>query len=117
MGRFPETLVLETMISDLVDKYLEDSEYKNNEDYIKKVILSCRKNAIRKLMDLDKKKGNCPECGGVLTKRNGVNGEFIGCTNFPQCKYNKNMYSSNPHGYYLGDTYWGNDDGSGEGPF
>ncbi len=29
----------------------------------------------------------CPRCGGELKKRNGRFGEFMGCSNFPQCRY------------------------------
>ncbi len=29
----------------------------------------------------------CPKCGGVLVKRNGKYGEFIGCSNFPKCRF------------------------------
>ena len=28
----------------------------------------------------------CPNCGSVLVKRNGRNGEFWGCKNFPRCR-------------------------------
>lgn len=28
----------------------------------------------------------CPSCGSALVKRNGKNGEFWSCTNYPQCK-------------------------------
>lgn len=31
----------------------------------------------------------CPECGGDLVKRNGRFGEFVGCLNYPKCKYIK----------------------------
>ena len=31
----------------------------------------------------------CPICGGELVKRNGKYGEFIGCSNYPKCKYIK----------------------------
>lgn len=31
--------------------------------------------------------GNCPECGKPLVKRRGMYGEFIACSNYPQCKY------------------------------
>ena len=40
------------------------------------------------------KKGNinkCPKCGGDLIDRNGKNGKFIGCNNYPKCKYSKNI--------------------------
>ncbi len=33
----------------------------------------------------------CPECGGQLAIRLGRNGRFIGCGNFPQCKYTRNL--------------------------
>jgi DNA topoisomerase-1 len=33
----------------------------------------------------------CPECGGQLSIRLGRNGRFIGCTNYPECKYTRNM--------------------------
>ena len=33
----------------------------------------------------------CPECGGELLKRNGRFGEFIACSNFPKCRYSRNL--------------------------
>ena len=33
--------------------------------------------------------GTCPECGGDLVKRKGKYGEFLGCSNYPECKYIK----------------------------
>jgi DNA topoisomerase-1 len=33
----------------------------------------------------------CPECGGQLSIRLGRNGRFVGCTNYPQCKYTRNL--------------------------
>ena len=32
---------------------------------------------------------NCPECGAPLIYKDGKNGKFIGCSNFPKCKYIK----------------------------
>ena len=29
----------------------------------------------------------CPKCGGKLIKKHGKYGEFIGCSNYPRCKY------------------------------
>lgn len=29
----------------------------------------------------------CPKCGGKLVERNGKYGKFIGCSNYPTCKY------------------------------
>lgn len=34
-------------------------------------------------------KGVCPRCGGKLIQRNGKNGTFFGCSNYPKCRYTK----------------------------
>lgn len=34
-------------------------------------------------------KNKCPKCGGELIKRNGKYGEFMGCSNFPKCRFVK----------------------------
>lgn len=40
----------------------------------------------------DVKTGNkCPECGGDLVYKDGRNGRFIGCSNFPECNYTTNI--------------------------
>jgi DNA topoisomerase-1 len=33
----------------------------------------------------------CPKCGGQLAKRLGRNGLFIGCTNYPECDYTRDL--------------------------
>ncbi|MGH8551621.1 MAG: type I DNA topoisomerase [Methylococcales bacterium] len=38
----------------------------------------------------------CPECGGQLSIRLGRNGRFIGCTNYPECKYTRNLNEDKP---------------------
>lgn len=35
--------------------------------------------------------GKCPRCNGNLIKRNGKNGPFLGCSNFPKCRFTKNI--------------------------
>lgn len=35
--------------------------------------------------------GKCPRCNGNLVQRHGKNGEFYGCSNYPKCRYTKNM--------------------------
>lgn len=37
------------------------------------------------------KQGVCPRCGGNLVLRNGKHGQFYGCSNFPKCKFTKNI--------------------------
>ncbi|HSO84863.1 type I DNA topoisomerase [Thiocapsa sp.] len=34
---------------------------------------------------------NCPKCGGQLSIRLGRNGRFIGCTNYPECDYTRDI--------------------------
>ena len=36
-------------------------------------------------------KNRCPNCGNLLIIKEGKNGGFIGCSNFPRCKYTENM--------------------------
>jgi len=33
----------------------------------------------------------CPECGGDLVERSGKFGKFLGCSNYPKCKYTVNV--------------------------
>ena len=35
------------------------------------------------------KTGICPKCGGTLVKRQGKYGEFLGCSNYPKCKFTR----------------------------
>lgn len=34
----------------------------------------------------------CPECGSRLVERNGRNGRFIGCSNYPKCHYTRSIW-------------------------
>ena len=36
---------------------------------------------------IDKSPNKCPKCGGQLVERTGKYGTFIGCSNFPKCRY------------------------------
>lgn len=38
---------------------------------------------------IDKDPSKCPWCGSQLVERNGKYGSFIGCSNYPRCKYTK----------------------------
>jgi len=33
----------------------------------------------------------CPRCGGLLLTRNGRYGDFIGCENYPECRYTETI--------------------------
>ena len=33
----------------------------------------------------------CPRCGGKLTQRSGKYGSFLGCSNYPRCRYTRQL--------------------------
>lgn len=33
------------------------------------------------------KRGTCPRCDGILVERKGEHGKFLGCSNYPKCKF------------------------------
>ena len=35
--------------------------------------------------------GHCPRCGAPLRKRKGKYGDFLGCPNYPECRYTKQL--------------------------
>lgn len=37
------------------------------------------------------KAGLCPRCGGQLVERNGKYGRFMGCSNYPKCRYTEKL--------------------------
>ncbi|OEZ33628.1 DNA topoisomerase I [Francisella endosymbiont of Amblyomma maculatum] len=49
-----------------------------------------RKDVVQEELDED-----CPESGSKLSLRLGKNGKFIGCTNYPTCKYTRPIDSDN----------------------
>ncbi|MBP3634934.1 MAG: type I DNA topoisomerase [Bacilli bacterium] len=57
--------------------------YKEFEPMVKDAFDNMEKKEPEKTGDI------CPECGKELVKRNGRYGEFIACSNYPECKYIK----------------------------
>lgn len=47
-----------------------------------------RRQSGKKTMKIES--GICPRCGGKLVQRNGKYGTFVGCSNYPKCKYTLN---------------------------
>lgn len=46
------------------------------------------------LQKIRHKNHQCPKCGGRLKLINSKYGKFYGCSNFPNCKYRKNIYKN-----------------------
>lgn len=61
--------------------YLKFNSKITEEEHIKNIIKSRE----------DLQNGICPRCGGRLMLRNGKNGQFYGCSNFPKCKFSKDI--------------------------
>jgi len=59
------------------------------EPFIKKIEEG--KKSIKSLKSVKPTGEMCPECGAELVIRKGRYGEFIACSNFPKCKYSKNI--------------------------
>lgn len=50
------------------------------------------KKKIRSIMDeFDDYSKQCPKCGGWMVIREGKYGEFLGCSNYPDCKNTENV--------------------------
>ncbi|QPC47634.1 NERD domain-containing protein [Mangrovibacillus cuniculi] len=67
---------------------------KNQKKKVKKKhvvdIKNNRKEKLRKEKE-DFKQNVCPKCGGGLTMKKGKYGSFYGCSNFPKCRYTKQV--------------------------
>lgn len=71
------------VIIDNVDDIVETINRSNIVDKSK------RKEHIRNIREniINKDPTKCPRCGGQLVERNGQYGKFLGCSNYPRCKY------------------------------
>lgn len=74
-------------IAQLLSDYNMRSEVSNKE-HIKNI-----KNIKNIKRDIGDKieSGICPKCGGKLIKREGKFGNFLGCRNYPKCKFTRNI--------------------------
>ncbi|WP_318001902.1 NERD domain-containing protein [Faecalibacillus intestinalis] len=76
------------------EKYLTKNEIRNISKLLnnqKNNILDNRKH-ISQIKEVKRKQENinhniCPRCGSQLVIRNGKYGQFIGCSNYPKCKF------------------------------
>lgn len=57
----------------------------------KEHVNNVRRNVRQKPNNNSNNNNICPRCGGRLLQRKGKNGAFIGCSNFPKCRYTKNI--------------------------
>ena len=80
-----QNIILESNLEAIQNKITEVNITDNKEK--KKNI----KNIKNKINEDNKKENNmiCPKCGGKLIIRNGKYSKFIGCSNYPKCRFTK----------------------------
>ena len=66
--------------------------------------ISAGKTGIKSLKTATPIGEKCPECGSELVLRKGRYGEFIACSNFPKCKYSRNVAKDNEKSAENGST-------------
>ena len=66
--------------------------------------ISAGKTGIKSLKTATPIGEKCPECGSELVLRKGKYGEFIACSNFPKCKYSRNVAKDNEKSAETGST-------------
>ena len=66
--------------------------------------ISAGKTGIKSLKTATPIGEKCPECGSELVLRKGRYGEFIACSNFPKCKYSRNVAKDNEKSAETGAT-------------
>ena len=67
----------------LTEQNIKDRKYKKV--HVKKV----KENIYVKTQII--KSGRCPRCNGMLVERKGKYGKFIGCSNYPDCKFTQSI--------------------------
>lgn len=80
-------IIIKDNINDIANKIdslniIEVKEKREHIKSIKKNISSTRKKEQQNI---------CPKCNSNLVRRNGKYGEFLGCSNYPKCKYTKEV--------------------------
>ena len=83
-------------IVDKIQSYNEEIIINTNELYNKLIESNIKDKKIKK-EHIENIKNNigktdtnkCPKCGGLLVERESKYGKFIGCSNYPKCKYIK----------------------------
>ncbi len=82
--------VIDQNILDWIIKTIQHNYVESKKEVVKqhRNKVKDRQNRSRILIE----KGICPQCGGQLVSRQSRYGSFLGCSNFPRCKFTINIY-------------------------
>lgn len=61
----------------IYNKLLEANNVMKNKDHVENI----------RRTQIELREGICPRCGGKLVERDGKYGKFLGCSNYPNCKF------------------------------
>lgn len=79
------TALWEQALNQIAENQMSLQEFmQKQEQFVLHLIQTCGHQGI-KMGNIDIKK--CPQCGKPLRKMKGKNGDFLGCTGYPKCKY------------------------------
>lgn len=82
-----ERLLTEAMVSDIAFRLdeadIKDEEVRHTHTLKIQKVLEEKRQSIQN--------GICPKCGSALIIRKGAYGEFLGCENYPRCKFKMNL--------------------------
>ncbi len=82
------TANMESDLDEIADNKIENIKVlRDFYDKFEPLVEDAFKNMEKK--EAEKTGENCPECGNPLVIRNGRYGEFVACSNYPECKYIK----------------------------
>lgn len=86
IGVYRDIKFTESELDMLVDKVQSENitTFETRREHVKQIRTKVQDNNAKVAA------GICPRCGGQLVTRNGRNGRFVGCSNYPQCRYMRN---------------------------
>lgn len=87
---------LKREIKKLREEQIQSDKIKEIYYKLEELKKNCSVSNKQHIKNIDKMKkelneGVCPRCGANLIKRNGKSGEFLGCSNYPKCKFTKKI--------------------------
>ena len=85
------TALWEQALNQIAERTLSlDVFMQKQETFVRHLMAECLKQGLS-LGNIEIRK--CPQCGAPMTKRNGKNGQFWGCSAYPTCQYIENITS------------------------
>lgn len=83
------TALWEQALNQIAEKTLSLEVFmQKQETFVRHLMAECLKQGMS-LGNIEIRK--CPQCGAPMTKRNGKNGQFWGCSAYPTCQYIENI--------------------------